>query len=130
MPSLPFRTKPELVSVREEQKPQELVPVVPVAEVLHAINQQIAAIPIPRDGIDGKSADSDAIVAGIRDAVQALLGVIPKDGEPGADGKDGRDGKDGSDGRDGRDAERKPWRLEVVRNQETGLIEYADLIPL
>jgi hypothetical protein len=127
MPSLPFRTKPELVSVREEQKPQEL------GEVLRAINQQIAAIPIPRDGIDGKSADSDAIVAGIRDAVQALLGVMPKDGEPGADGKDGRDGKDGSDGRDGRDglaAERKPWRLEVVRNQETGLIEYADLIPL
>jgi hypothetical protein len=127
MPSLPFRTKPELAfAAHEEQKPQELGAV----EVLRAINQQIAAIPIPRDGIDGKSADSDAIVAGIRDAVQALLGVIPKDGEPGADGKDGRDGKDGSDGRDGRDAERKPWRLEVVRNQETGLIEYADLIPL
>jgi hypothetical protein len=128
MPSLPFRTKPELVPAREEQKPpkDELGAV----EVLRAINQQIAAIPIPRDGIDGKSADSDAIVAGIRDAFQALLGVMPKDGEPGADGKDGRDGKDGSDGRDGLAAERKPWRLEVVRNQETGLIEYADLIPL
>jgi hypothetical protein len=128
MPSLPFRTKPELVSVREEQKPpkDELGAV----EVLRAINQQIAALPIPRDGIDGKSADSDAIVAGIRDAVQALLGVMPKDG---IDGKDGRDGKDGTDGRDGRDglaAERKPWRLEVVRNQETGLIECANLIPL
>jgi hypothetical protein len=125
MPSLPFRTKPELVPAREEQKPpkDELGAV----EVLRAINQQIAAIPIPRDGIDGKSADSDAIVAGIRDAVQALLGVMPQDG---ADGKDGRDGKNGSDGRDGRDAERKPWRLEVVRNQETGLIEHADLIPL
>jgi hypothetical protein len=124
MPSLPFRTKPELVSAREEQKPQELVPAVPVAEVLHAINKQIAAIPIPRDGIDGKSADSDAIVA----AIQALR--MPKDGEPGADGKDGKDGIDGRDGRDGLAAERKPWRIEVVRNQETGLIEYADLIPL
>jgi hypothetical protein len=79
MPSLPFRTKPELVPAREEQKPQELGAV----EVLRAINQQIAALPIPRDGIDGKSADSDAIVAGIRDAVQALLGVMPQDGVDG-----------------------------------------------
>jgi hypothetical protein len=127
MPSLPFRTKPELAfAAHEEQKPpkDELGAV----EVLRAINQQIAAIPIPRDGIDGKSADSDAIVAAIRDAFQSLL--MPKDGEPGADGKDGRDGTDGRDGRDGLAAERKPWRIEVVRNQETGLIEYADLIPL
>jgi hypothetical protein len=35
----------------------------------------------------------------------------------------------GEDGRDGR-AERKPWRHQVIRNEETGLIEYVDSIPL
>jgi hypothetical protein len=127
MPSLPFRTKPELVPALEEQKPpkDELGAV----EVLRAINQQIAAIPIPRDGIDGKSADSDAIVAGIRDAVQALLGAMPQDGEPGADGKDGRDGKDGSDGRDGRDASAVSWRFEVFRREDE-LIDHVIATPI
>jgi hypothetical protein len=126
MSSLPFRSRPQLVPAVEQGPPGRDAD---TAEVLREIGQQIAALPRPRDGIDGKSADSDAIVAAIRDAAQALLSVMPQDGEPGTDGKDGKDGKDGRPGRDGRDASAVSWRFEVFR-REDGLIDHVLANPL
>ena len=95
-------------------------------EIKALVAKEIAALPKPKDGKDGKDADMDAVFAKLDEAVK----VIPpaKDGKDGRDGKDadmnavfaqideavkaippakdGRDGKDGKDGADGLGIER------------------------
>lgn len=58
-------------------------------------SEAIAAIPMPRDGRDGLDADPNVIERLVTDKVAAL--PRPKDGVDGKDGRDGKDGKDGRD---------------------------------
>lgn len=83
------------------------------------ISRVLAALPVPKDGVNGlngKDADEDAIAARVLAQIPA-----PKDGRDGVDGKDANEDsvvtrvlaaipkpKDGIDGKDGRDGQRGP----------------------
>jgi integrin beta 3 len=59
--------------------------------LMKAVADAVAAMPVPKDGADG------------RDGKDGADGKDGRDGEKGLDGKDGADGRDGLDGKDGRD---------------------------
>lgn len=63
-------------------------------ERVDQVIERVAAIPAPRDGVDGKDG---------RDGVDGKDGIDGKDGAPGETGAPGRDGVDGLHGKDGRD---------------------------
>ena len=75
------------------------------AEVLVKVTEALDAIPVPKDGKDGKDADPEFIAALVEQQVRA---AVP----PARDGKDGSDGKDG---KDGKDADPEFIRAEVAR---------------
>jgi hypothetical protein len=92
---------------------------------LNAVEQQIKAIPAPRDGQDGKDADPEAVVTAVLARIPA-----PKDGRDGVDGR-GVSKEEvaelvasalkelpapaaGVDGRDGRDADPEVIRSTVA----------------
>lgn len=81
------------------------------------VRNVLRGLPLVRDGRDGKSMDTDAVVSAITAAAQALLAAMP------ADGKDGRDG------RDGLNVEPYQWRFDVHRRQD-GLIDYIVAKPI
>lgn len=56
-----------------------------------AVAKAVAALPVPKDGTDG------------RDGVDGKDGAPGEKGDPGADGKDGSDGKEGATGKAGQD---------------------------
>ena len=74
--------------------------------VVAAVTKELAARPVPRDGVDGKDgrdgADGAAGAAG-RDGRDGQPGLPGPPGEKGADGLHGANGQDGTDGRDGVD---------------------------
>ena len=57
--------------------------------VAQEVAKAVAAMPVPRDGLDGEKGDR---------------GRDGRDGTDGRDGKDATDGRNGTDGKDGRDA--------------------------
>ncbi len=67
---------------------------VAVGRVRADLEERIASLPAPRDGIDGKDG---------RDGIDGKDGAPGAPGERGADGAPGRDGVDGVHGKDGRD---------------------------
>ena len=66
--------------------------------------------------------DPSAAIAGLAATAQQIE-AIPAP-------QNGRDGKDGRDGRDGQPAQRLPWRMVLVRDEASNLVDYVNLIPL
>ncbi|TGT76723.1 MULTISPECIES: hypothetical protein [unclassified Mesorhizobium] len=102
----------------------------PLLARIDALEKQLAAMPIPKDGVDGKSVTLEDIAPLITSEVEKAVSAIPmpKDGENGADGQDGasftaedaapiiaeevakafaniRQPEDGRDGKDGKDVD-------------------------
>jgi hypothetical protein len=102
----------------------------PLLARIDALEKQLAAMPAPKDGVDGKSVTLDDVAPLITSEVEKAIAAIPmpKDGENGANGQDGasftaedaapiiaeevakvfagiRQPEDGRDGKDGKDAD-------------------------
>lgn len=77
-------------------------------ELKAEITEFIETLPIPKDGVDGKSVTLEDVTPMLGELVNKAVAAIPvpkdgKDGRDGVDGKDGRDGIDGEKGLDGKD---------------------------
>lgn len=79
--------------------------------------EAVRALPVPKDGADGKDG-----APGERGAD----GAPGRDGEPGKDGRDGVDGINGKDGEQGREG--PPGKLAIVKEWTAGVHYGADVV--
>jgi collagen type III alpha len=109
----PLKRRVELLEQRAPEKGEKGDPgkdgqSVDPSVIIKAAVDAVAALPKPRDGIDGKDADAEAIAQKAIDVVVKFLDdvPIPKDGAPGARGADGTKGERGEQGEKGERGEK------------------------
>jgi hypothetical protein len=109
----PLKRRVELLEQRAPEKGEKGEPgkdgqSVDPAVIIKAAVDAVAALPKPRDGIDGKDADAEAIAQKAIDVVVKFLDdvPIPKDGAPGERGADGTKGERGEQGEKGERGEK------------------------